>query len=72
MKVTSIMNLMKKSRCIELSELSGKQWISNGEAAYAIHCLPPLDKDQLCSIAGITEKAALSALPGLKDELEEE
>lgn len=58
MKVTSIMNLMKKSRCIELSELSGKQWVSNGEAAYAIHCLPPLDEDQFCSIAGITEKAA--------------
>lgn len=58
MKVTSIMNLMKKSRMIELSKADGRQWISNGEAAYAIHCLPPMDDSQLCSVAGITDKAA--------------
>lgn len=58
MKVTSIMNLMKKSHTIELSKADGRQWISNGEAAYAIHCLPPMDDNQLCSVAGITDKAA--------------
>lgn len=58
MKVASIMNLMKKSRMIELSKADGRQWISNGEAAYAIHCLPPMDDSQLCSVAGITDKAA--------------
>ncbi|MBR1382772.1 MAG: hypothetical protein IJ555_03035 [Ruminococcus sp.] len=58
MKISAIMALMKKSKTINLYKQNGKQWISNGRAAYAVHCLPELDNDQLCVIAGIPESKA--------------
>ena len=55
MKIPTIMSLVKKAKTINLYIKDNQQWISDGHAAYAIHCLPPLDENSVCIIAGIPE-----------------
>ena len=55
MKIPTIMSLVKKAKTINLYIKDNQQWISEGHAAYAIHCLPPLDENSVCIIAGIPE-----------------
>lgn len=56
MKISALMNIIKKSKSIHASYNDGKQWIAGADAAYNISSLPQLNNEQLLVMMGIPEK----------------
>lgn len=60
MKLKDIAKLCAKTHSIGISELRGTQWLGNGNAAYPVFSLPPLDEDTAPAVLDFDE--ALTAV----------
>lgn len=53
-----IAKLCAKTHSIGISELRGTQWLGNGNAAYPVFSLPPLDEDTTPAVLDFDEEKA--------------
>lgn len=58
MKLKDIAKLCAKTHSIGISELRGTQWLGNGDAAYPVFNLPPLDEDTAPAVLDFDEEKA--------------